>query len=389
VKSHYRWIALGVLVAALPALVVSCGSPLAENLEADAIAATPSGRPVAVRVYVVSSSTDARDRIVPAIVSADGVAIVLAGRDGKLQRLLADEGSTVANGDTIAELDDNDSQFQLEQAKLDLKRIEVEAEQANIHARAERVAYDRQLALSRDGLVSKHEVDQARRRFETVRLDAQKGRVAVQMARGRLRAEDERINVRAPFAGVVTRRYARLGNSVQRGDKLFEVTQAGPIQIRFDLAQPTGASLDVGALVDLLDSSGGHVVGTARVHTVRSAESGGDVRTYLAEVVDGAGLAAGKTLEVRLPDAADETARAIPRDAFFVDAGLVEGGSATIYVVSADGTCRKRTVRVEAVIDDLVQVGSGLAVGERIVLAPPPELRSGALVDVLSVTASD
>jgi RND family efflux transporter MFP subunit len=389
VKSHYRWTGLGVVIAGLLALFVSCGSPLAENLEDEAVAAAPSARPIAVHVYVVPASAEARARMAPAIVSADSVAIVLAKRDGTLVHLLVEEGASVAEGQAIAQLDDGESRFLLQQAELELTRTRVEAEQANTHARAERVEYDRQLALFKYGLVSRRDVDQARRRFESARLDAEKSRVAVQMASGRLRAEDERINIRAPFAGVVTRRYARLGNSVQRGDRLFEVTQSGPIQIRFDLAEPTGASLEVGALVDLLDSSGGQVVGAARVDAVRTAEIGSNSRTYLAEVIDGAGLAVGKTLTVRLPGAAEETAHSIPRDAFPVATGLVEGGSATIYVVSADGTCRERTVRVEAVIDDLVQVGSGPAVGERIVLAPPPELRSGAVVDVLSVTASD
>jgi hypothetical protein len=43
-------------------------------------------------------------------------------------------------------------------------------------------------------------------------------------------------------------------------------------------------------------------------------------------------------------------------------------------------------VRVQAVVNDQVQISSGVTPGERIVIAPPPELRAGTPIDVLRET---
>jgi RND family efflux transporter MFP subunit len=354
----------------------------------DGAATADSHRRIAVDVHVVTDASETGGRTVPALVSADGVAIVLAKRDGTLVHVAGDEGASVSEGEVMAQLDDGDSRFQLEQARLESQRAEVEAQQADAAVRAERLEYNRQLALFKYGLVSRRDVDQARHRFETARRDIEKHRLAVQMANARVRAEDERTNIRSPFAGILTRRYARLGNSIQRGDKLFEVTRSGALQVRFDLADTVGGpGPDIGTSVELLDASGGRVLGEARIHAVRAADPALASRTYLAEVPRGGALRAGMALAVRLPGTREAPPlAAIPRTAFPADSSLVEGQSATIYVISSDGICRARTVQVEAVVDDRVQISSGVTPGERIVLAPPSEVWPGTSVEVLRET---
>jgi RND family efflux transporter MFP subunit len=320
------------------------------------------------------------------LISADTVVIVLARRDGTLIQLDADEGARVEKGQALAQLDDGDSRFVLEQAQLEWKRTQVEWRQANAAVRANRLEYDRQLALFKHGLVSRRDVDQAKYRLESARRDAEKVQVAAEIADARVRSEDERTNIRAPLAGIVSRRYARLGNSIQRGDKLFEVTQPGPLRIRFELSQTSSRSVAIGAVVEILDSSNGRALGAARIHTAIDVDPARHARTYWGDVIGGAELTAGMAVTIRLPGGIGEANTTIPRAAFAADAKLTEGESATIYVVMADGTCRPRTVRVGVVVDDRVQVSSGITSGDRIVLAPPAELRPGISIDVLRET---
>ena len=180
----------------------------------------------------------------------------------------------------------------------------------------------------------------------------------------------------------MTRRYARLGNSVQRGDKLFEVARAGALQVRFDLTGVMVSSPDVGTRVDLLDSLNGRVIGAALIHSVHPSGLSPDTRSYLAAIVEGSGLGVGTALGVHLPGAAGAASIAIPQAAFPVGSRLAAGESATIFVVLTDGTCAPRVVRVETVVNGQVRVSSGIATGDRIVLAPPFELRPGELAEV-------
>jgi RND family efflux transporter MFP subunit len=385
-KVHRFSTRVGVLSASVLAACVSCSSPVAITLADGAATTGDPSRRIAVDVFVVGPEAQTTGRTVPALISADTVVIVLARRDGTLIQLDADEGARVEKGQALAQLDDGDSRFLLEQAQLEWKRTQVEWRQASAAVRANRLEYDRQLALFKHGLVSRRDVDQAKYQLESARRDAEKVQVAAEIADARVRSEDERTNIRAPLAGIVSRRYARLGNSIQRGDKLFEVTQPGPLRIRFELSQTVSRAVDIGTLVDIFDSSNGRALGAARIHTVIEMDPARTARTYFGDIIGGAGLTPGMALTIRLPSGAGEANATIPRAAFATDSKLTEGESATVHIVLADGTCHPRTVRVEAVVDDRVQVSSGIVPGDRIVLAPPSQLRPGVSIDVLRET---
>jgi membrane fusion protein (multidrug efflux system) len=49
--------------------------------------------------------------------------------------------------------------------------------------------------------------------------------------------ELEKTRIRAPFPGVVARRYVREGQQVARGDRLFWVTAEAPLRMRFTLPE--------------------------------------------------------------------------------------------------------------------------------------------------------
>ena len=150
-------VSVGVLVGC-----VACSSPVATGpVDGDGTAGEVA-RGVAVDVFIVGPEAQRSGATVPGLISADGVAIVLAKRDGTLVQITIEEGARVAEGQTIARLDDGDAPFQLEQARLELRRAQVEQQQANALVRANQVEYHRQLALFKEGLVSRRDVDQSR-----------------------------------------------------------------------------------------------------------------------------------------------------------------------------------------------------------------------------------
>ena len=59
-----------------------------------------------------------------------------------------------------------------------------------------------------------------------------------------------------------------------------------------------------------------------------------------------------------------------------------DGGSRVVFVVSGGDRVERRALRVGAAREDRVEVTSGLAPGERIVLDPPAALKDGARIVV-------
>jgi len=81
----------------------------------------------------------------------------------------------------------------------------------------------------------------------------------------RLELEIDQTRLRAPFSGAVVTRYIREGQEVAKGDKCFRVSQLGPLQVQFQVAETAGPRPRDGALVNLslVEDSGRSL--TARV----------------------------------------------------------------------------------------------------------------------------
>ena len=61
-----------------------------------------------------------------------------------------------------------------------------------------------------------------------------------------LELELDKTQIRAPFSGIVARRYVRQGQQVAKGDRLFWVTAEGPLRMRFTVPEKFVGVLKVG-----------------------------------------------------------------------------------------------------------------------------------------------
>jgi membrane fusion protein (multidrug efflux system) len=66
-----------------------------------------------------------------------------------------------------------------------------------------------------------------------------------------LELELERMQIRAPFRGIVARRYVREGQSVVKGDRLFWFTADEPLRLRFTVPEKYGNRLQLGRRLPL------------------------------------------------------------------------------------------------------------------------------------------
>jgi membrane fusion protein (multidrug efflux system) len=225
-----------LLAAMLLALVAAgCGS---ESSEKPAAATPPGSRsqaqPAASSGARPGSMQAARE--IPSVLTVEREVDVLAQRQGAVVELAAEEGATVEKGALLARLDDRSLQAQLEKARADVRIAESNVKFNEAELKANEAHYQRAKLMFDEGLGSKAELDAAEFKAKGSAYDVESWKAGVEKNRAELRGlevELEKSHIRAPFHGVVTRRYIRDGQTVLNSDKCFRLSQLSPLLVEF------------------------------------------------------------------------------------------------------------------------------------------------------------
>lgn len=349
-------------------------------------APTPTG-PVMVSVFEAqpSTSSSSGDLLIPAAISVEQTAVVLAEREGRIINLRGQEASRVTKGEVLAQFNEDDQRSQLRQAEIEVNRLSVEEQQYDSLVKLNRSELDRELLLAKQGVSSPTDVERARYKYDQSLHEYNKTKLATEGARARVDAaklELAKSTVRAPITGVVTRRYIALGTNVARNDKLFEVSKLAPLQVKFQLPQTEKIVPARGQIVRLSAVNNSQPIATARIRRIDPiADATINTFGYLADVISGTGLMPGVAVNVHLPRPPNVGSFWIPRAAFPPTADLQNGASMTLFVVEGD-KASSRVVLVSGFEGDQVEVVSGLLNNDRVVLAPPAGLKDGDLVQL-------
>jgi RND family efflux transporter MFP subunit len=292
------------------------------------------------------------ERRVDGTIEAVNQGTVSAQTSGRVLEVLYDVNDFVPAGAVIVRLRNTEQRAGLDQAQAAL--TEATAREAEARTRFDRIA-----GLLADRAVSRQQYDQALadRDSATARLAA---------ARAGLSAAREGVSyteVRAPYAGVVTRRLVQAGESVQPGTPLMSGLSLQFLRVNVDLPQ---------SLVE-------------KVRVIRKAAIYVDGRRIDATKLTLAPQASPDTntfrVRVDLPEnAADLYPGMFVKVAFVVGEAerllipvnaLVERSEVTaVYVQSPDGRIVLRQVRVGHRFDDRVEVLAGLEPAEVVVTDP-------------------
>lgn len=220
-------------------------------------------------------------------------------RDADLfTRMYGDEGT--ASGIRIkvihVEIGDRVQEGQL-LATLDDEMPALEVEMARPAAEETRLQLERAEELKTSGVVTPSEYEEvlfANRRAEAVLKQAEN-----YLARTR---------VRAPFSGIVSRRYVRVGQIVGEKDPLFRVTAMAPLRARLLVPEDRIEGFRIGAPV-LLRGTGDRTA-TARVILVGpTVDAGSGTREVIVELRRPDGFTPGATVVAeRLGEAGEDIA---------------------------------------------------------------------------------
>lgn len=294
---------------------------------------------------------------------------------GRVTAIRHDEGSSVDAGTVVVAIDPERRKLELANTRAHLAEAQANLEDAEREVTRIQRLFD-------EGVASQARLDTVQTELRLARSRHDAARAQVGVADRALRDA----NVRAPFAGVVSRRHVSAGEYVQAGDHLFDLVALDPIEVEFHLAEVDSGSVTVGDRVgvrvapypdEVFPAEVTFVSPTIDPHTrtlrVRGLLPNGDGRLR-------PGLFARADLGV-----SERTGVAmVPEEA------VLQRAEGEVVFRLVEGN-RVQRLRVETGVHDAgsVEVVSGLSIGDQVVSRGHQTLADGAVVAPRSRTGDE
>ena len=339
--------------------------------------------------------------VLPGNIQAFTDSPIYARASGYLKQWNVDIGARVKAGQVLAEIDAPEVDQQVRQAEAALEQSRAALEQAR--AMHEQGRTNEELAkltagrwdkLLAKGAVSRQENDQYQAQYQAQLANLQALEKAINAAQstvsseeanlGRLREMQRYEIVKAPFDGVITARNTDVGALVNAGNggpaqELFHMASTAILRVYVKLPQVYSRSASPGVTAELVLSEfpgrrfPGKLVRTSEAidPATRTLLTEIDVDNHSGALLPGAYAA----VHLKLPSAAPSLILPV-NSLLFRTEGLQVG------VVSPEGRVELVSVIVGKDYGTEVEVVSGIAENDRVIVNPPDSLTSGMTVRV-------
>ncbi len=327
---------------------------------------------------------------------------VYAKESGYIKKLNVDYGTRVKQGQVMAVLEIPELEAQLQEDQADIRnasdqmnRAEHELQRYEAQYNALHLQYTRLNTVfqNQPGIVAQQEVDDAQGKDLAASSQVEGGKSALEGAQSQLVSSKAKLNhdqalfdyskITAPFAGIVTERYANLGTLMQAGTG--SSTQAMPL-IRlsqddlFRLVIPVPESYV--RYIRLSDPVSVHVPSLNRTFPGKVARFSVDVRSDTRTMhteVDVPNpqriLLPGLYAEAQLELDQQDNVASVP-----VQALNHEGDKTTVFVVNRDSQLDDRAVQVGLQTNSDAEILAGLNDGDQVVISDRSGLKAGQRV---------
>ncbi len=249
---HTSRLTLGALI--LLALA-SMGMAACSSNGTETVAAAPSSAALAAPVSTNRSPSTPDSFTITGPLIVEHQLDVLSQRDGVVTKLLSETGRRVRTGDLLAQLDDRQLLADLEAARAKTRSTDADLKNWKAEARVLEADLSRAQKMWEAQLITREQWEHAKFKAEADQWDVQRVEqllVNFKEVEHSLELELEKTRIRAPFAGVVARRYVREGQQVARGDRLFWVTAEAPLRMRFTVPEKFLGRLKLGQQLALM-----------------------------------------------------------------------------------------------------------------------------------------
>lgn len=183
--------------------------------------------------------------------------------------------------------------------------------------------------------------------------------------------------LRAPFAGVIARKLATVGDLASSGQALLELEGVADFQVEAELPDSLAARFAVGAPFTVEAPAAGLTFDAVLAELAPASDS--QSRSVLAKlsIPPGTAVRSGQFVRVLVPGALVHSLL-IPASAL-----SAVGQMERVFVAGADNRAVLRLVKSGDSRGERVEILAGLDAGERVVVNPPVGLREGQPLELL------
>ena len=290
---------------------------------------------VAVRIQTVERKSRAATEEVVGTVRPKLSAVIEAKVSGRIAEMLVVPGQSVKAGERLARLDVHEIQSQLDQAAAARQQAENDLK--------------RFTALLEQKILSQSEFDSAQSKFRMAAAAEAEAKTMLGYA-----------EIVAPFAGVITRKLADVGDLAMPGKPLLQMENPETLRFEADVPEALIGKIKLGdKLAVRIAAVGGELPGAvAEVSPAADPNS----RTYLVKLdLPGAtGLRSGQFGRVAVPVGEASAIRVTA-------AAVIQRGQMELVFVVANSHAQLRLIKTGRHVGDEVELVSGLDSGETIV----------------------
>jgi RND family efflux transporter MFP subunit len=339
-----KWIVPFVLVVILAAIMSGCRPPAREEEQAVAIP---------VEVIEVKEEHLEESTVLVGVLDAFRSVDIVPEVSGKLETIHHDVGAAVASGTVLATLDNTVYRETMNQAEAALLAAKARFELA-------RDDYSRDSTLIASGDIAKAVYDASRMAYTSAQADLDAARATRELAAYNFRET----KVRAPFTGIVTRRFGDAGAYVNPGTPLFRIVDIDSLRLNLSVAQKHVVNLSPGNMVTIVAEALGDRSFSGKIRSL-SPEADEATRTFPVEVVlenpTGNPLRAGMVVRATLVLGVRDQSVAVPRESV-----ISRTGGEFVFVVE-DTIAIQRAVTLGPMIEDRYVIESGVEPGDLLV----------------------
>lgn len=367
-KINFETMMKVLLTAALFAAALFAGSLFTACGEKPADQATI--QPIAVQVQEVAVAGITGSRSFAGTAEPLQKVQISTPLSGYIEAINYTEGQAVTAGATLLTLRN-------EGLRARLSQTEAAIAEAEAHLQTARVDLQRIEALFARQAATQKELDDMRAAFTA----AQARRQAAGDARKEVQEQLSYTILKAPFAGVVTRKWLEVGDLAGPGQPLIEVENSRQMKILSKVPETEIAGLSSGMTVAVEASSGRSGQGqrySGRISKIFPAADPVSRQFDLEVLLDNRSgeIRSGTFTRVILQQPGDATLQ-ISRTALF-RRGQLQG----VYVIDDAQQARLRWVRTGSADGEVVEILSGLQAGDRVAVSSLEQLYDGAATEV-------
>ncbi len=327
-----------------------------------------SGNAIPVSVAPVKRQDLNSYLVLNGIVEPERKVEIYARLSAYVKQILKEEGAYVKEGTILALLDDTEIKIGFEQAKIQLEQAKLSLDEAEQN-------FIRNQELIKRELISEQEFQTQEATYKQRKLDYQNRQESYKD----LELQLNYTKIRSLSEGFVTERLIEVGDRVNANQQVYTIEDFKPLLIRVFVPTSDAIKLKAGMQTEVKTEvlQGAVFNGGVKLINPRIDNQTGTVKVTVEVIDESLRLKPGMFVEVRIAIGAKENVLTIPRKAI-----LYKQNKTYVFVMNRNQVSQ-REITLGLTEEDEVEVSSGLAEGDVIVVVGVEGLKDGQRVDVV------